>query len=82
MVPIPLDMPIRILAYLGAISRWLTLKPDMAKPLKATPMDNAVIPWVIVCEYAIIMKNVASIPKPGKVCSYYSLSLGSLPQIR
>jgi len=26
-VPMPFDMPIRILAYRGAISRWFTLKP-------------------------------------------------------
>lgn len=26
-VPIPLDIPIKILAYLGAMSRWFTLNP-------------------------------------------------------
>lgn len=50
MVPIPFDMPIRMLAYRGAMSKWLTLKPDIAKPLKATPIERAVIPCVIVCE--------------------------------
>lgn len=28
-VPTPLEMPIRMLAYRGAISRWLTLKPTV-----------------------------------------------------
>lgn len=42
-VPIPFDKPIRILAYLGAMSRWLTLYPEMANPLQATPIVNAVI---------------------------------------
>lgn len=42
-VPIPFDNPIRILAYLGAMSRWLTLYPEMANPLQATPIVNAVI---------------------------------------
>jgi len=27
-VPIPFDMPISILAYLGAMSKWLTLNPE------------------------------------------------------
>lgn len=40
-VPIPLDIPIKILAYLGAISRWLTLYPEIANPLNATPKVNA-----------------------------------------
>lgn len=26
-VPTPLEMPISMLAYLGAMSKWLTLKP-------------------------------------------------------
>lgn len=43
MVPIPFDNPIRILAYLGAISRWLTLYPEMANPLQATPSVSAVM---------------------------------------
>lgn len=28
-VPTPFEMPIKILAYLGAISKWLTLKPEI-----------------------------------------------------
>lgn len=28
-VPTPFEMPIKMLAYLGAISRWLTLKPEI-----------------------------------------------------
>lgn len=42
-VPIPFDSPIKILAYLGAMSRWLTLYPEIANPLQATPIVNAVI---------------------------------------
>lgn len=30
-VPIPLDIPMRILAYLGAMSKWFTLYPVMVK---------------------------------------------------
>lgn len=42
-VPIPFDIPIKILAYLGAMSKWFTLKPEMAKPLHATPHASAKI---------------------------------------
>ena len=40
-VPMPFDRPIRILAYLGAMSRWFTLYPEIAKPLHATPIVRA-----------------------------------------
>lgn len=43
MVPMPFDRPIRILAYLGAISKWFTLYPEMANPLHATPIVKAVM---------------------------------------
>lgn len=36
-VPIPFERPMRMLAYLGAISKWFTLNPDIANPLNATP---------------------------------------------
>lgn len=28
-VPTPLEMPIKILAYLGAMSKWFTLNPEI-----------------------------------------------------
>ena len=35
MVPIPFERPIRMLAYLGAMSRWLTLYPVQKKTFYA-----------------------------------------------
>lgn len=43
MVPMPLDRPIRIDAYRGAMSKWLTLYPDIAKPLHATPRVSSIV---------------------------------------
>ena len=37
-IPTPLLIPMRILAYRGAMSRWFTLIPEMAKPEKPTAM--------------------------------------------
>ena len=83
MVPIPLDIPIRILAYLGAISRWLTLKPEMANPLQATPIVRATVAavgflWVVA--FATTRKNIASIPKPPQLKSFRTLVVDIIPR--
>lgn len=39
-VPTPLLMPIRMEAYRGAMSKWLTLKPEMANPEHQTAMTG------------------------------------------
>lgn len=66
-VPKPFEMPIRIDAYLGAISRWLTLKPEIAKPEKPTAKikQHTATKWLLVL--AIMIKNSASIPKPPQL---------------
>ena len=47
-VPTPLLMPIKIEAYRGAMSRWLTLNPEMANPELPTAMMSATTAWVSV----------------------------------
>lgn len=73
MVPIPLDKPIKILAYRGAMSKWLTLNPEMAKPLNATPIVSARVACAALLAYATTKKNIASIPKPPQLKSFRTL---------
>ena len=40
-------MPIRMEAYLGAMSRWFTLKPEIANPLLPTAMIRAIMAVVL-----------------------------------
>lgn len=85
MVPIPLDMPIKILAYLGAMSRWLTLKPEMAKPLHATPIARATVaavPFLDVVAWATTRKKSASIPKPPQLKTFRTFVVVIIPRLR
>ena len=43
MVPMVLEMPMRMAAYCGAMSRWLIEKPAPAKP--PHPSDREMLPW-------------------------------------
>ena len=43
MVAAMFDIPIRMPAYLGAMSRWLTLMPATANPTEPTERDRNVI---------------------------------------
>ena len=43
MVPMVLEMPMRMAAYCGAMSRWLIENPAHAKPPQ--PSDREMLPW-------------------------------------
>lgn len=43
-VPAVLDMPIKMPAYLGAMSMWFTENPPLANPAKASTLVIAVTP--------------------------------------
>lgn len=84
-VPIPFDIPIKILAYLGAMSKWLTLKPEMAKPLQATPIARATVaavPFLCVVAFATTKKKSASIPKPPQLKSFLTFVVVNIPRLR
>ena len=57
-------MPINILAYLGAISRWFTLKPLIANPLKPTAIVKNAIAITGDFANATTRRNTASRPNP------------------
>lgn len=84
-VPTPFDIPIKILAYLGAMSKWFTLKPEMAKPLHATPNASAIIaaiPFFFVVAWATTKKKRASIPKPPQLKSFLTFVVDNIPRLR
>lgn len=82
MVPMPLDMPISMLAYLGAMSRWFTLKPLMANPENATPNVRANVAANAVCAYATTKKKIASMPKPPQLNSFRTEVVERIPFFR
>lgn len=84
-VPIPFDMPIKILAYLGAMSKWLTLNPEIAKPLQATPIASATVaavPFLCMVALATTRKKIASIPKPPQLKSFLTLVVVNISRLR
>lgn len=82
MVPIPLDIPMSILAYLGAMSKWFTLKPLIAKPENATPKVKATVAAIAVLAYATTTKNRASIPKPPQLNIFRTAVVDKIPFLR
>lgn len=42
-VPTPLEMPIKMLAYLGAMSKWLTLNPEIERSVSVHTKSRAVL---------------------------------------
>lgn len=42
-VPTPLEMPIKMLAYLGAMSKWLTLNPAIERSVSVHTKSRAVL---------------------------------------
>lgn len=72
-VPAVLEMPIRMPAYLGAMSMWFTEKPPLAKPARPKAQVVAVTPPVTVRALGINMSAMAAPRKPA------GESLTSLP---
>lgn len=66
-VPKPLDMPIKMLAYRGAMSKWLTLKPEMANPENPTAKIRQRTANALLAVLAMISKNSASMPNPPQL---------------
>ena len=80
-----MNNPIKILAYLGAISRWLTLNPEIANPLQATPIVNPEVArklLLLVVALATTKKKSASIPKLPQVKSFLTLVVVIVPRFR
>ena len=64
-VPAVLEMPIRMPAYWGAMSMWLTEKPPLAKPARPKAHVVAVTPLVMVRALGINMSATAAPRKPA-----------------
>ena len=81
-VPTPLDMPMRMEAHLGAMSRWLTLKPEMAKPEKPTASVKHVMAVPVDRVKAVPNRKVASKPKPPQLKILRTIVVDKYPRGR
>ena len=63
----------RILAYRGAMSRWFTLNPEMAKPEQPTAMMRHATAVVSDLANATPIRNRASPPNPPQLKIYLTL---------
>ena len=63
-VPAVFEMPIKMPAYLGAMSIWLTEKPPLANPAKASALVVAATPLATSFALGMNMSAIAAPTKP------------------
>ncbi len=63
-VPAVFEMPIKIPAYLGAMSIWLTEKPPLANPARASALVVAATPLATSFALGMNMSAIAAPTKP------------------
>ena len=74
MVPMVLEMPIRMAAYCGAMSRWLMEKPAQAKPPQ--PSESDMLQGVL-RQSSLVDLNL-DLSLILKICHQYSLKFSPI----